>query len=90
MIDAGYDEYMHATGHLLGRTAHDGSTVLGPRWDRYAGICELPVEISNVFTLELHVIVPGRGLMSLEEDVLVTGNGVEYLSTPQETLRLIQ
>ena len=57
--------------------------------DRYEGICELPVEISNVFTLELHVIVPNRGIMSLEEDVLVTSDGVEYLSKPQEKLRYI-
>ncbi|NLF66061.1 MAG: aminopeptidase P family protein, partial [Chloroflexi bacterium] len=76
--------------HLLGRSAHDGATVLGPRWERYAGICELPVEVGNVFTLELHVPVPGRGIMSLEEDVLVTEDGVEYLSRPQTELRIIR
>lgn len=85
----GYPEYMHALGHLLGRVAHDGATVLGPRWERYKGICDRLVEVGNVFTLELHVQVDGRGVMSLEEDVLVTENGVEYLSTPQRNLRLI-
>lgn len=89
IVDAGYPEYMHAFGHLLGRTAHDGATVLGPQWERYAGICELPVEAGNIFTLELHVVVPNRGLMSLEEDVLVTDTGVEYLSTPQTKLRTL-
>jgi Xaa-Pro aminopeptidase len=89
VVDAGYPEYMHAVGHLLGRTAHDGATVLGPQWERYAGICELPVEVGNIFTLELHVVVPNRGLMSLEEDVLVTETGVEYLSTPQTKLRCL-
>jgi Xaa-Pro aminopeptidase len=48
------------------------------------------VEAGNVFTLELHVVVPNRGIMSLEEDVLVTADGVEYLSTPQEELRYIR
>jgi Xaa-Pro aminopeptidase len=90
IVDNGYPEYMHGFGHLLGRSAHDGATILGPRWERYAGICELPVEVGNIFTLELHVVVPERGVMSLEEDVLVTADGVEYLSTPQTELRFIR
>ncbi len=90
IVDNGYPEYMHAFGHLLGRVAHDGATVLGPRWERYAGICDLPVEVGNIFTLELHVVVPERGMMSLEEDVLVTADGVEYLSQPQTSLRYIR
>ncbi len=90
VVNNGFPEYMHALGHLLGRTAHDGATVLGPRWERYAGICELLVEVNNVFTLELHVVIPGRGIMSLEEDVLVTPTGVDYLSRPQTALRLIR
>lgn len=89
IVANGYPEYQHALVHLLGRAAHDGATVLGPRWERYAGICELPVEVGNVFTLELHVQAPGRGIMSLEEDVLVTEDGVEYLSQPQTALRTI-
>jgi Xaa-Pro aminopeptidase len=90
IVNNGYPEYMHAFGHLLGRSAHDGATVLGPQWERYAGICEMPAETGNIFTLELHVVVPERGVMSLEEDVLVTPNGVEYLSTPQTALRYIR
>ena len=90
IVDNGYPEYMHAFGHLLGRSAHDGATVLGPRWERYKGICDLEVEPGNIFTLELHVVVPERGMMSLEEDVLVTAEGIEYLSTPQTGLRYIR
>lgn len=90
IVDNGYPEYMHAFGHLLGRVAHDGATVLGPQWERYTGICELPVEVGNIFTLELHVVVPERGMMSLEEDVLVTADGLEYLSVPQTELRYIR
>jgi Xaa-Pro aminopeptidase len=89
IVDADYPEYMHAFGHLLGRSAHDGAMVLAPRWEKYAGISDLPVETGNVFTLELHVFVPGRGIMSLEEDVLLTQEGVEYLSSPQSELRTI-
>jgi len=36
------------------------------------------------------VVVPERGMMSLEEDVLVTADGVEYLSQPQTSLRYIR
>lgn len=86
IVDHGYPEFMHAFGHMMGRVAHDGATVLGPRWEKYSGICELPIEVGNIFTLELHVIVDGRGMMSLEEDVVVTEAGVEYLSTAQEAL----
>lgn len=89
IVDNGYPEYMHAFGHLLGRSAHDGATVLAPRWERYAGICDLPVEVGNIFTLELHVVIPDHGMMSLEEDVFVAESGIEYLSTPQTALRYI-
>jgi Xaa-Pro aminopeptidase len=89
IVDAGFPEYMHALGHLLGRVAHDGATVLGPRWERYGDLVERPVEAGNIFTLEPHVEVPGRGVVSLEEDVLVLEDGVEYLSRPQLLLRTI-
>ncbi len=87
---AGYPEYHHATGHHIGRTVHDGSSTLGPRWERYGETINLEAEVGNVFTLELGVSVPSRGYMSLEEDVLVTSSGVEWLSRPQTELILIK
>jgi Xaa-Pro aminopeptidase len=82
----GYPEYQHALGHHIGRSAHDGSTILGPRWERYGESIKGVVEEGNVFTLELGVHVPGRGYVGLEEDMLVTATGCEYLSTPQTEL----
>jgi Xaa-Pro aminopeptidase len=82
----GYPEYQHGLGHQIGRTAHDGSTLLGPRWERYGESVQGVVEKSNVFTLELGVYVPGRGYIGLEENVLVTAKGCEYLSKPQMEL----
>ena len=90
IVDNGYPEYMHAFGHMMGRVAHDGGTVLGPQWERYKGTSDLLVEEGNIFTLELHVIVEGRGMMSLEEDVVVLKDSIEYLSTPQLALRYIK
>lgn len=88
LLGAGYPEYQHALGHGLGRAAHDGSTLLGPRWDRYGQSPFGVIEAGNVFTLELGVAVPGRGYLGLEEDVLVTRRAVEWLSKPQRTLWL--
>ncbi len=83
LVAAGYPEPMHALGHQLGRAAHDGGTTLGPRWDRYGTSPLGIVEEGNVFTLEYGAAVPGRGYIGLEEDVLVTADGIAWLSTPQ-------
>jgi Xaa-Pro aminopeptidase len=89
LVSAGFPEPKYALGHQLGRSAHDGGTILGPRWDRY-GVAPLgTVEEGNVFTLEYGAPVPGRGYVGLEEDVLVTSDGVEWLSTPQRELWLV-
>jgi Xaa-Pro aminopeptidase len=89
LVAAGYPEPMYALGHQLGRSAHDGGTVLAPRWDRYGGAPFGVVEVGNVFTLEYGTAVPGRGYIGLEEDVLVTSDGIEWLSTPQRKLWLV-
>jgi Xaa-Pro aminopeptidase len=90
LVKAGYPEYAHATGHQLGRTSHDGSTILGPRWERYGQTPYGVVEVGNVFTLELGTRVPGRGYVGLEEDVVVTPRGIEWLTRPQTELILVK
>jgi Xaa-Pro aminopeptidase len=90
LTQAGYPEYQHALGHHLGRVAHDGSTLLGPKWDRYGDTPNGVVEEGNVFTLELGTDVPGRGYIGLEEDVLVTSSGIEWLSKPQREIWLVR
>lgn len=89
IVAAGYPEYQHAVGHHIGRTVHDGSTLLGPRWERYGKTPFGIVEANNCFTLELGVQVPGYGLVSLEEDVLVTDHGVEWLGKPQTEIIVV-
>lgn len=82
-------EYQHAVGHHLGRALHDGATVLGPRWPKYGKTVEGTVEIGNVFTLELGFMLKGYGYIGLEEDVLVTETGLEWLSTPQTEIWVV-
>jgi Xaa-Pro aminopeptidase len=89
LVAAGFPEPMYSLGHQLGRSAHDGGTLLGPRWDRYGQAPYGLVEEGNVYTLEFGTAVPKRGYVGLEEDVLVTADGVEWLSTPQRELWLV-
>jgi Xaa-Pro aminopeptidase len=88
-IENGRAEFRHATGHQIGRSVHDGSTVLAPLWERYGNTPRGIVEVDNVFTLELGLQIPEYGFIGLEEDVLVTQDGIEWLSTPQTEVYVV-
>ena len=90
ITDAGYDEFMHALGHQIGRNVHDGGCLLGPRWEKYGQSVMYPVEEGQCFTLELHVYVPKHGYCSIEEDVVVTEDGCKFLSDRQMELTLLR
>ncbi len=89
LTDAGYEEPSFSLGHQLGQSTHDAGALLGPRWPRYGNRPELLVEQGNVFTLEygLHT---SAGTIGLEEDVLVSAKGAEYLSRPQTELMCLR
>lgn len=88
--DRGYEEYQHALGHQVGRHAHDGGTLLGPLWERYGDTPKGEIEVGNIFTLELYVTTDNFGQVSLEEDIVITKSGCDFLSRPQQELICIE
>lgn len=88
ITDGGYPEYHYATGHQLGKRAHDGGGILGPQWEVYGNLPNMIIEKDQIYTLELGIAIPKYGYIGLEEDVLVTENGNEYLGKPQDKLVL--
>ena len=90
IVQNGYDEYPHALGHQVGRVAHDGGALLAPAWERYGGLPLIPLEKNQVFTIEPRIYIKGYGVATVEEMVVITCDGAEYLSQPQKKLFLLK
>jgi Xaa-Pro aminopeptidase len=82
IADGGHGPYFtHRTGHGLGLEGHEppymveGNTV--------------PLEAGNTFTIEPGIYVPELGGVRIEDDVLITENGAESLTTADRELRVI-
>jgi Xaa-Pro aminopeptidase len=86
---AGYEEFPHGLGHQVGRFSHDGTALLGPAWEKYARKPFQNLEEGMVFTIEPRLTVKDRGVVTIEEMVIVNDNGAEWLSTPQKEIILI-
>jgi len=89
IVEQGYEEFPHALGHQVGRFAHDGTALLGPKWEKYAEKPMQLLEEGMVFTLEPRLTVAGKGVATIEEMVIITKEGAEFLSRPQKELILI-
>ena len=76
------DAFMHRTGHGLGLDGHEEPYI---RADN-----PMPMERGMVFTIEPGIYLSGRGGARIEDDVVITDDGAESLSTLPRELTLIE
>ncbi len=90
IVSRGYEEFMHGLGHQVGTEAHDGGTLIGPLWERYGDIPKGKFEVNQVYTLEPSIKTKNFGMVSLEEDIVVTKDGCEFLVPPAKDFIFIE
>lgn len=64
---------IHGVGHSIGLVVHDG-------WG-YGPTVDDPLEEGMAITVEPGIYLPGRGGVRIEDDVVVTRTGFEFLTT---------
>lgn len=90
IVSRGYTEYPHALGHQVGRTAHDGSALFAPAWERYGNLPFLELEEGQIFTIEPRLYLKDHGVVTIEEMLVITADGARWLSEPQKEIYLIK
>ena len=71
--------FIHSTGHTLGLSVHDGVA-------RLSSGCEIELKENMIFTVEPGIYIPELGGVRIEDDVLITKDGIEILTNSPKQL----
>jgi Xaa-Pro dipeptidase len=81
--DAGYGRFFtHRTGHGIGMECHEEPYMHGGN--------EQLLEVGNAYTVEPGIYLAGRNGVRIEDDVIITENGAESLSSMSREIRVIE
>lgn len=82
LTERGYGEaFIHGTGHGIGLDIHEGPNI-GRGWPDI-------MKANEVITIEPGVYLAGRGGIRIEDDILVTSDGHEVLTTVPRNLIIL-
>ncbi|KIP00981.1 Aminopeptidase YpdF (MP-, MA-, MS-, AP-, NP- specific) [Levilactobacillus brevis] len=82
LTERGYGEaFIHGTGHGIGLDIHEGPNI-GRGWPDV-------MKANEVITIEPGVYLAGRGGIRIEDDILVTSDGHEVLTTVPRNLIIL-
>jgi Xaa-Pro dipeptidase len=80
--DAGYGEYfIHRVGHGIGMEGHEGPYMREGN--------DLPLEVGMTFTVEPGIYIPGEIGVRIEDNLVVTEDGAESLTTFSRDLAVV-
>ena len=78
IVDGGHGKHFgHSLGHGIGLDIHEGP--------RLSAISEMELQPGMVITVEPGIYLPGWGGVRIEDDILVTRNGCEVLTSVPKT-----
>ena len=94
VTDAGYEEYWYQTGHPVGVWVHDLGPYIAPQHPHYGKKIYMTLQPGDVFAVEPGVSAPvaasgAKQRVHLQEMIVVSESGGEYLIPPQEEIVLI-
>jgi Xaa-Pro aminopeptidase len=95
VVNAGFNEYGHATGHTTGVWVHGLGVIIGPRWKAYGEKVAMPMHEGDVYAVEPSISTfskehGGTLRIHFQEMVIVEEDGARYLTEPVTKLILIE